>query len=110
MLCETGLKFFFALVVEAIAYVFSVFLPSGDALRCVVYRSYMGKCNNSVVGGGVGVVKRRHTGGYRGAAVTRRLRDDVPRIAIVSRTFSASECEGTSLVALADWSPSVYHC
>ena len=56
-----------------------MFLPRGDVVRCVVYRSYLGKCNNSVVGGGVGVVKRRQVGGYRGASVTRELRDDLHR-------------------------------
>ena len=78
------------LVVEATANVFYVFLPHGDAMRCVVRSSYMGKCKYSVVDCGVGVVKRRHVGGYRGASVTRELRGDFDRVASAFRASSAS--------------------
>ena len=36
-------------------------------------RNYLGEEFDGVVGGGVGVVKRRHVGGYRGSVVARRL-------------------------------------
>jgi hypothetical protein len=100
MLCEIGLDFCFALAVEATADVFYMLLPHGDVVRCVMYRSYLGKCNNSGIVGGVGVVKRRRVGSYRGASVTRKLRDDLHRVAPASGTSSASsKFEGTSPAA-----------
>ena len=71
----------------------------------------MGESLDSVVGDGVGVVKRRQLGGYRGVAIVSRSRDDLHCDAPASRTPSASyECEDTSLAARVDWSSSVCHC
>ncbi len=94
MLCEVGLNF-----------LFYVFLTHGDVVRCVVRCSYMGEYKYGIVGCGVGVVKRRHVGGYRGASVTRELRVDFNRVASASRaSLASSVCKGSSSVAHADWS------
>ena len=47
------------MVVEAFAIVFYVFPPHGDAVWCLMRRNYLGEEFDGVVGGGVGVVKRR---------------------------------------------------
>ncbi len=49
----------FDVVVESSAYVFYVFLPHGDVVWCLMRRNYLGEEFDGVVGGGVGVVKRR---------------------------------------------------
>ena len=50
---------YFDVAVEAFASVFYVFLPHGDAVRCLMRRDYLGEEFDGVVGSGVGVVKRR---------------------------------------------------
>ena len=47
------------LAVEATANVFYLFLPHGDDVKCMMCRSSLDECVDCVVGGGVGVVKRR---------------------------------------------------
>ncbi len=102
---ESVLIFCIELVVDATTYVFYVFLPRGDAVICVVCCSYLGECKYGVVGCGVGVVKRRQVGGYRGASVTRELRGDFNRVASASGTSSVSfVCKGSSSAVHADWS------
>ena len=49
----------FDVAVEAFADVFYVFLTHGDAVWCLMRQSYLGEKLDSLVCGGVGVVKRR---------------------------------------------------
>ena len=48
----------FGAPVEAFADVFYVFLTHGDAVWCLMCQSYLGEKLDSLVCGGVGVVKR----------------------------------------------------
>jgi hypothetical protein len=88
--------------VEAFARVFYVFLPHGDAVWCLMRRNYMGEEFDGVVGGGVGVVNRRHVGGYRGSAVARRFWE-VDCVSSSSGSSSSSSCEGASSAVSSNW-------
>jgi len=72
-----------------------VFLPRGDAVGCLKRKYYLGEEFDGVVGGGAGVVKRRHVGGYRGSAVARRFWE-VDCVSSSSGGSSSSSSEGAS--------------
>ena len=90
------------MAVEASADVFYVFLPHGDAVWCLMRKYSLGEKFDGVVGGGVGVVKRRQVGGYRGSAVSRRFWE-VDRISSSSGSSSSTSCEGASSAVSSNW-------
>ena len=93
------------MAVEAFARVFYVFLPHGDVVWCLMRKYYLGEKFDGVVGGGVGVVKRRQVGGYRGSAVARWFWDDweFDRDSSSSRSSSSTSCEGVSSAVSSNW-------
>ena len=97
------------MAVDAFADVFYVFLTHGDAVWCLMRRNYPGEEFDGVVGGGVGVVKRRQVGGYRGSAVARWLWE-VDRVSSSSRSSSSTSCEGVSSAVSSNWCLGVRHC
>ena len=90
------------MTVEAFARVFYVFPPHGDAVWCLMRKHHLGEKFDGVVGGGVGVVKRRQVGGYRGSAVARWFRE-VDRVSPSSRSSSSTSCEGASSAVSSNW-------
>ena len=97
------------MAVEAFARVFYVFPPHGDAVWCSIRRNYRGEEFDGVVGGGVGVVKRRQVGGYWGPAVARWFWE-VDRVSSSSGSSSSTSCEGASSAVSSNWGLGVWHC
>ncbi len=93
---------YFDAVFEASADVFYVFMPHGDDVRCLIRKHHLGEKFDGVVGGGVGVVKRRQLGGYRGSAVARWFWE-ADRISSSYGSSSSTSCEGASSAVSSNW-------
>ncbi len=91
------------MAVEAFARVFYVFLPHGDAVLCLMRINYLGEEFDGVVGGGVGVVKRRQVRGYRGPAVAWWFWE-ADRVSSSSGSSSSASREGASSAVTSNWS------
>ena len=98
----------FVSAVEASADVFYVSLPHGDAVGCSMRKSYLGEKLGSFVCGGVGVMKRRQVGRYRGSAFTGRLRE-VDSVPPASGGSASSSWEGASSALSSSWCLCVCH-
>ena len=90
------------MAVEAFARVFYVFPPHGDVVWCLMRKYYLGEKFDGVVGGGVGVVKRRQMGGYRGSAVAWWFRE-VECVSFSPGNTSSSSGEGASSAVSSNW-------